>query len=160
MAPPTPHPWRSKNIFIILLDWAIFKKKILDQIRRLSVFRGGHLGPPETWTSPASEVVYPSSSALSVGLIQGLVRPTHVSTRPAHGLSSPVQDILKPNNALACQLMALSGQQSAPSCQYRAFQVNKWFSHGDVEPSQGNTGPSQADGMPSWTKEWTSWIRT
>ena len=80
-----------------------------------------------------------------------------VRTRPTYSLLSLAQDLLLPNNALACQLSDPSGQQSSPSCQYRAFQVDTEFSHGDVEPSQDNTGPSQADRVPSWTKARTSW---
>ena len=62
---------------------------------------------------------HPSNSRVGVLCSR---RNSPVMTRPTYGLPSPVQD-LKPNNALACQLRALSDQQRTLSCQCRAFQV-------------------------------------
>ena len=47
---------------------------------------------------------------LSAGLIQDPSRPTQGSPKPIEGLSMPIQDLFEPNNALACQLRALSAK--------------------------------------------------
>ena len=83
-----------------------------------------------------------------------MLAPEHlVTTRPTYGLPSPVQNRLTPNNSLAYQLRALSGQQRAPLCRYRAFHVNKGLSHGEVEPSQVTQDPLRPTGCPLGEKK-------
>ena len=73
-------PWWSKNIFlenifIILLNSSLFEKEWVES-DDFSVFRGGDLGPPETW-SPTSEVISPALDLTN----EDTVRPSLVETR-------------------------------------------------------------------------------
>ena len=76
----------------------------------------------------------------------------YLSPRPTQGLPSPIQDLLKPNHSLACQLGPSLVSKGRLYVSTGPFESTKGPLMATLDPTRKTHDPFKTDGAPSWTK--------